>query len=139
MSLTVERVLLLKSADVFSEVPEEDLLELAAGVEEIEVRLGERIIEKGELGSSLYIVVDGSVRVHDGDRELRVLGCREIFGELSVLDPQPRSASVTAVEDTLLFRLDERVLYEMMTENQALTRGIIQMLCRRLRKSIGGD
>jgi CRP-like cAMP-binding protein len=139
MSLTVERVLLLKSADVFSEVPEEDLLELAAGVEEIEARLGERIIEKGELGSSLYIVVDGSVRVHDGDRELRVLGCREIFGELSVLDPQPRSASVTAVEDTLLFRLDERVLYEMMTENQALTRGIIQMLCRRLRKPIGDD
>jgi len=139
MSLTVERVLLLKSADVFSEVPEEDLLELAAGVEEIEARLGERIIEKGELGSSLYIVVDGSVRVHDGDRELRVLGCREIFGELSVLDPQPRSASVTAVEDTLLFRLDERVLYEMMTENQALTRGIIQMLCRRLRKPIGDE
>jgi CRP-like cAMP-binding protein len=52
---------------------------------------------------------------------------------LSVLDPQPRSASVTALEDTLLFRLDERVLYEMIAENQGLTRGIIQMLCRRLR------
>lgn len=133
MSLTIERVLLLKSADVFSEVPEQDLLELAAAVEEIEVRLGEKIIEKGELGSSLYVVVDGKVRVHDGDRELQVLGSREMFGELSVLDPQPRSASVTALEDTLLFRLDERVLYEMMAEHQGLTRGIIQMLCRRLR------
>ena len=133
MSLTIERVLLLKSAKVFSEVPEEDLLELAAGVEEIEVRLGEGIIEKGELGSSMYIIVDGKVRVHDGDRELQVLGSREMFGELSVLDPEPRSATVTAVEDTLLFRLDERVLYEMMAENQALTRGIIRMLCRRLR------
>ncbi len=75
--------------------------------------------------------------MHGGDRNLQVLGCREMFGELSVLDPQPRLASVTAVEDTLLFRLDERVLYEMMAENQALTRGIIQMLCRRLRKTIG--
>jgi CRP-like cAMP-binding protein len=139
MSLTIERVLLLKSAGVFSEVPEEDLLELAAAVEEIEVRMGERIFGKGELGSSLYIVVDGKVRVHDGDHELRVLGCREIFGELAVLDPQPRSASVTAVEDTLLFRLDERVLYEMMAENQALARGIIQMLCRRLREPVGAD
>ena len=133
MSLTIERVLLLKSTDVFSEIPEEDLLELAAAVEEIEIPQGERIIEKGELGSSLYVVVDGKIRVHDGDQELRVLGRREIFGELAALDPQPRSASVTAVEDTLLFRLDERVLYEMMAENQALTRGIIQMLCRRLR------
>ena len=133
MSLTIERVLILRSTSVFSEVPEEDLLELAAGVEEIEARQGERIIEKGELGSSLYIVVDGKVRAHDGDQELRVLGSREIFGELAALDPEPRSASVTAIEDTLLFRLDERVLYEMMAENQALTRGIIRMLCRRLR------
>jgi CRP-like cAMP-binding protein len=137
MSLIIERVLILKSTPVFSEVPEEDLLELAAGVEEIEVRQGERIIEKGELGSSLYIVVDGKVRAHDGDQELRVLGSREIFGELAVLDPEPRSASVTAIEDTLLFRVDERVLYEMMAENQALTRGLIRMLCRQLRSRQG--
>jgi CRP-like cAMP-binding protein len=137
MSLIIERVLILKSTPVFSEVPEEDLLDLAAGVEEIEIRQGERIIEKGELGSSLYIVVDGKVRAHDGDQELRVLGSREIFGELAVLDPEPRSASVTAIEDTLLFRVDERVLYEMMAENQALTRGLIRMLCRQLRSRQG--
>ena len=89
MSLTIERVLILRSTNVFSEVPEEDLLELAAGVEEIETRKGERIIEKGELGSSLYIVVDGKVRAHDGDQELRVLGSREIFGELAALAPPP--------------------------------------------------
>ena len=133
MSLTIERVLLLKSTEVFSEVPEESLLELANVVQEIEARAGEKIIEKGEIGSSLYIIVDGKVRVHDGDQELRLLGSREIFGELAALDPEPRSASVTALEDTLLFKLDENVLYEMMAENQALTRGIIRILCRRLR------
>jgi CRP-like cAMP-binding protein len=133
MSLTIERVLLLKSTEVFSEVPEQGLLELAAVVQEVEARASERIIEKGEIGSSLYIIVDGKVRVHDGDQELRVLGSREIFGELAALDPEPRSASVTALEDTLLFKLDEHVLYEMMAENQALTRGIIRIPCRRLR------
>jgi CRP-like cAMP-binding protein len=133
MSLTIERVLLLKSTEVFSEVPEQGLLELAAVVQEVEARAAERIIEKGEIGSSLYIIVDGKVRVHDADQELRVLGSREIFGELAALDPEPRSASVTALEDTLLFKLDEHVLYEMMAENQALTRGIIRILCRRLR------
>ncbi len=133
MRLTIERVLLLKSVEVFSETPEEDLLELAAVLEEIETRAGECIIEKGELGSSMYIVVDGEVRVHDGEQELRVLGGREIFGELAALDPEKRSASVTAIEDTVLFRLDERALYEMMAENQSLTRGIIRVLCQRLR------
>jgi CRP-like cAMP-binding protein len=126
-------VLLLKSVEVFSESPEEDLLELASVLEEIETRAGERIIEKGEHGNSMYIVVDGKVRVHDGEQELRVLGSREIFGELAALDPEKRSASVTAIEDTVLFRLHERVLYEMMAENQSLTRGIIRVLCRRLR------
>ena len=133
MHLTIERVLLLKSMEVFSEVPEEGLLELAAALEEIEVQVGERIIEKGEIGSSMYIVVDGRVRVHDGEQELRVLGSREIFGELAALDPEPRSASVTAIEDTSLFRLDEQALYEMMAENQTIARGVIQILCRRLR------
>jgi CRP-like cAMP-binding protein len=136
MRLTIERVLLLKSMDVFSEVPEEGLLELASGLEEIEAAAGRRIIEKGDLGSSMYIVVDGKVRVHDGDRELRVLGDHEMFGELAALDPQPRSASVTAIEDTVLFRLDERTLYEMMAEDGSLTRGIIRVLCRRLRTRV---
>jgi CRP-like cAMP-binding protein len=133
MRLTIEKVLLLKSTDVFSEVPEEALLELAAAVEELEVPAERSIVEKGELASSMYIVVDGKVRVHDGDRELRVLGNREMFGELAALDPEPRSASVTALEDTVLFRLDERTLYELMTEHQSLLRGIIRILCRRLR------
>jgi CRP-like cAMP-binding protein len=133
MRLTIEKVLLLKSTDVFSEVPEEALLELAAAVEELEVPAERSIVEKGELASSMYIVVDGKVRVHDGDRELRVLGNREMFGELAALDPEPRSASVTAIEDTVLFRLDERTLYELMTEHQSLLRGIIRILCRRLR------
>jgi CRP-like cAMP-binding protein len=135
VSLVVERVLILKSTSVFSDIAEQDLLELASGVKEIEIREGERIIEKGELGSSLFIVVDGSVRAHDGDRELRTLESREMFGELAALDPEPRSASVTAIEDTLLFRLDERVLYDMMAENEALMRGVIRMLCRRLRSA----
>lgn len=133
MRLTIEKVLLLKSTDVFSEVPEEALLELAAAVEELEVPAERSIVEKGELASSMYIVVDGKVRVHDGDRELRVLGNREMFGELAALDPQPRSASVTAIEDTVLFRLDDRTLYELMAEHQSLLRGIIRILCRRLR------
>lgn len=137
MRLTVERVLLLKSADVFSEVPEVGLLELAASLEEIDVPRGHCVIEKGEIGTSLYIVVDGRVRVHDAERELRTLGPRELFGELAALDPQPRSASVTALEDTLLFRLDERSLYELMADDPSLMRGIIRVLCRRLRTAEG--
>ena len=51
-------------------------------------------------GDSMYIVVDGRVRVYDGARTIIELGPREIFGELALLDPEPRLASVAAEEET---------------------------------------
>ena len=59
---------------------------------------------------------------------------REIFGELALLDPEPRSASVEAVEDTRLFRLDRNTLFELMADNVGVVSGIVQVLCQRLRR-----
>jgi CRP-like cAMP-binding protein len=81
----------------------------------------------------MYIIVRGKMRVHDGEKELAVLEDRTVFGELAALDPEPRSASITALEDTLLFRLDESSLYELMAEHVEVARGVIRVLCRRMR------
>ena len=58
---------------------------------------------------------------------------REVFGELAALDPEPRVASVTALEDTDLFRINQDALYELMAEHIEVARGIIHILCSRLR------
>ena len=52
-----------------------------------------------------------------------------MFGELAALDPEPRAATVTAVEDCTLLRLGGESLYELMSGNKEVTRGIIQVLC----------
>lgn len=133
MLLTIEKVIILKSVPIFSKVPETELIELASIIKEIDVKSGENIMENGEMGSSIYIIVNGKVRVHDGNKEISILNDRNFFGELSALDPQPRSATVTAIEDTTIFRIDEVVLYELISDHIDVAKGILHELCRRLR------
>jgi CRP/FNR family cyclic AMP-dependent transcriptional regulator len=81
----------------------------------------------------MFIIYSGSVRVHDGEHTLAELKTRDFFGELSLLDTEPRSASVTAIEDTFLLRLDQHAFYEIMADRIEVTREIMKILCRRLR------
>lgn len=133
MLLALEKVLLLKSAGIFAEIPDESLVEVASALEEMTVGPGTEIIKKGDLGTSLYIIVEGRVRVHDGDKVLAELGESEVCGELSALDPEPRMASVTAIQPTHLFRISQHSLFELMSEHAAIAKGIIRVLCRRVR------
>jgi CRP-like cAMP-binding protein len=118
---------------MFSETPEEILVELAGILEETEVEAGETIFHKADIGAAMYIIIEGRVRVHDDERTIITLGEKEFFGELAVLDPEPRSASVTALEHTRLFRLDQESLYELMADHIEIVRGINRVLCQRLR------
>jgi CRP-like cAMP-binding protein len=136
MLLTIERVIILKSVGIFSEVPEEDLVEVASIVEEVEVEAGKEIIKKGDIGTSMYIIVKGRAKVHDGDKVIAELPERTVFGELAALDPEPRSASVSALVDCELFKLEEGPLYDLMAEHVEVVRGIIRVLCRRMRNML---
>jgi CRP-like cAMP-binding protein len=133
MLLTIEKVLILKTVNIFANIPEESLVEVASIINEVNFNDGEMIFEKGDIGKSMYIIVDGEVKVHDGDKIFATLKSRDVFGELAALDPEPRSASITATQDTLLFQLEQDALYELMSEYIDVAKGIIQVLCRRLR------
>lgn len=135
MLLTIEKVIILKSVSIFSEIPDESLVEVASVLEEVEIKASEEIFKKGDIGTSMYVIVAGKVRIHDDDEVLRVLGEREVFGELAALDPEPRSASVTAIEDCYLFRIERNALYELMGQHTDVAQGIIRILCQRLRDS----
>jgi len=84
----------------------------------------------------MYVIVEGRVRVYDGERTIANLGERDIFGELALLDPEPRFASVAAETDTRLFRLDREAFLELMSGNIEIVRGVLHVLCERLRRSV---
>ena len=106
MFLTVEKVMVLRSVGVFSDVPRGSPCRACRLLEEIEVAAEERVYEKGVIGRTMYIVADGRVRVHDEDHTFAELGVGELFGKLTTLDPEQHSATVTALNDTRLLGLD---------------------------------
>jgi CRP/FNR family transcriptional regulator, cyclic AMP receptor protein len=129
----IERVIILKSINLFASTPDEALAELADLLEEIEVRAGENVIEKDTEGDSLYVIVHGRVAVLDNERILNELGERAVFGELSLLDSAPRTATIHALEDTIVLRLTQAHYYDLMTDYVEVAMGTIQMLTRSLR------
>ena len=131
--LEIEKVLVLKSTRLFSETPENILVDIASIVQEERVSKDSAIFKKGELGNCMYIIYDGEVRIHDGDTTFITLKNRDFFGELALLDPEPRSATATALSDTLLLKLEQDEFYEMMSDRPEVGRGIMKILCQRLR------
>ncbi len=134
MLTTIEKVITLKTVSIFSQTADEVLAEIASILKEQTVQAGETIVRKGDIGNSLYIIVEGQVRVHDGDHTLTHLHDRDIFGELAVLDSEPRSATITATVETQLFCLDQESLYELMVTRVEVIYGIMRVLCQRVRQ-----
>ena len=132
--LLIEKVMILKGVQMFEETSEEILAEIAAVLEELELPAGETVFQKGDAGDSMYVIVEGQVRVFDGERTINVLGEREIFGELALLDPEPRSASCAAIAPARLFRLDAETFSQLMAGNIEIVRGVLHVLCERLRR-----
>jgi CRP/FNR family transcriptional regulator, cyclic AMP receptor protein len=133
MITTVEKVLFLKSVDLFRDLPGEELATIAEIAEEQPLAAGEAVFVEGEPGDALYLVVDGAVRVHRGARHLAQLGVREVFGEMAVLDSKPRSASVTVLKDAVLLKVARDDFRDVLQERPEIGMGIIQVLSRRLR------
>jgi len=79
------------------------------------------------------VIVHGRVAVLDNERILNELGERAVFGELSLLDSAPRTATIHALEDTIVLRLTQAHYYDLMTDYVEVAMGTIQMLTRSLR------
>jgi CRP-like cAMP-binding protein len=129
----VDRVAALHRVDLFASVPGRVLAAVAAATTEVHAAAGEALIEEGAVEAHLYAVVEGRVRVHRGDQTVVELGPSTTVGELAVLVPQPRAASVTALEPTLALRLDKDVLDDLLVDWPELAHGVIDALVARLR------
>ncbi len=132
----LDAVAILRRTSIFAATPDTALLRIAVALEHVHPRAGELIFDSGDPGDCLYIIASGRVQVHDGDLVLNYLEDGDVFGEMAVLDPQPRSAAVTAVTDTHLLRLSRQPVHELINTQPGVGHAIITVLCRHLRARV---
>jgi CRP/FNR family cyclic AMP-dependent transcriptional regulator len=135
MMLTIEKVMFLRSVEIFSSVHDEYLADVALRMKEVHLAAEETLFKKGDPGTLMYVIIKGRIRIHIEDRVLAELGELDVLGEMAVLDPEPRWASATAIEDTYLLSLSHRDIRHLMEIDVEVAAGLIRTLCRRLRRA----
>ncbi len=136
MFSTVDKVLALKRVSLFAETPDDVLAAVARLVRQEVVDAGAVIVREGDLGDEMYVIAAGRVEVRRGGHLLNRLSDGDVFGEMSVLDPGLRSATVICIEPTHLLLLDRAPLYDLLTERPEIGLGIIKVLVGRLRDRV---
>ncbi|MFQ4143068.1 Crp/Fnr family transcriptional regulator [Chlorogloeopsis sp. ULAP02] len=134
MLTTVERLLFVRRVPIFKELRDDFIVRLASVMDELAFPTNYTIFQAGDEGRSLYIVVSGKVKVHIGNQQLAVFPKGESFGEMSVFDAQPRSASATTLEACECLELTQEQLYEAIDETPEIAVNIIGILSRRIRE-----
>ncbi|OIO73179.1 MAG: Crp/Fnr family transcriptional regulator [Zetaproteobacteria bacterium CG_4_9_14_3_um_filter_49_83] len=125
---------------LFSELDDNELDDVIALAATKTVRKKNVILQEGDLGNSLYVILEGSVKISyyapDG-REiiLSILNAGEFFGEISLLDSQPRSATVTATEETRLAQIRNKDFNRLLLEKPHLAIKCLEELALRLRRT----
>jgi CRP-like cAMP-binding protein len=134
------RVHLLAGSRLFAALPGPALTTLAASMTERMADTGEAIFLQGDPGSALFAVRAGQVRIVVGGTDgrehvLRTAGPGEIFGEVAVLDGQPRTADAIAATNCRLLVLERRRLLALLEQQPTLTINLLVVLCDRLRST----
>ncbi|MFL6204869.1 MAG: cyclic nucleotide-binding domain-containing protein [Acidimicrobiales bacterium] len=133
--MTIERVAVLQQVELFRDVPGHMLVAVARLLEEVSFEGGATIIDQGAVEDWLYVIAEGRVRIHSGDRTLGEAGRGAVVGELAVLADAPRSASVTASEPSLLLCLRRGPFEELLEDRSEIARRVITTLVRLLQAS----
>ncbi len=133
--ILVQKILFLKNVPLFSSMPPSDLSHLAKIAEEIIYQTGETIITQGEHGERLYLIVHGTVSVLQNGSPVATLSDTHFFGEMSILDGEPRSASVKATSDCLLLSISKDDFYTILSRYPKVSLHIIRTLTQRLRQT----
>jgi CRP-like cAMP-binding protein len=133
---TVEKVLFLRAAELFAALPGEDLARIALFADEERRGAGEEVFREGDVADALYLVASGRVKVLRAGAVVADLGERDVFGEMAVLDPAPRSATVRAATDVVLLRIRREDFQDLLAEELEVARAVIRVLARRLRAAL---
>ena len=134
MLTRVERVLALKNIELFHDIPGEVLADIAALLIEENFEKGQYIINEGDLGKELFMIVKGEAEVVAGGRVVSVVREGGGFGEMCLIDSQPSDADVIASSDVLVLKMESDDFLEILKQREEVALCVIKVLTMLVRE-----
>jgi len=127
----------IAKVDLFKGLSREDVVKILSKGMTMRCAKGEVVFFKETVGSQMYVVLGGRMGVYDGDTCIATLNVGDMFGEMALVNKEPRSATVRALEESRLFVLSETTFEHLLTKRVAIRilLNIIHTLSNRLRES----
>jgi CRP/FNR family cyclic AMP-dependent transcriptional regulator len=126
---------MLEKSSLWSGLDRQDFKAIMKTSEQQKFQSGETIVKKGEEGAGFYLVLEGAVEIRSNGSTLSRLGPGQFFGEMSVVDTQPRSADVVAVEPSRVLVLSAWSFKSLVSERPRIAVKMLQEFVRRLRNT----
>lgn len=136
----IEKVFLLQGAELFREVPVQELVAIAQLCQEISFKKDEVFIREGDDGDCLYIISSGEASVYlegDKDKQVSVRRQGDAIGEMAIVTNNPRTASCVALADITALRITFSDFSGLMEENSAVTLGVLKVVTANLESITG--
>ena len=124
----------LASVPLFAACSHKDLQRIARASDEVQIPEGRTLMKQGDIGRECFVLVEGKVKVEINGREVASLGPGAYFGELSLLDKGPRTATVTTEIDSTVLVLGPREFSAVLDEVPALAHKLLAALAARIRE-----
>jgi len=118
----------------FSEISNKSLQLLCSNIILESFKKGEVIFEKNSIGNSMYVIFKGSVKIHDKAHIFNTLSKNDCFGEYALIDNEIRSATVTVIEDTDVYKIEGQNILDLIKNDLGFAKGILSVLIKRHRK-----
>lgn len=134
-ALVAERQVALARAPLFSLLPKRHLRSIAKVTGVWTYTSGSAIVKEGFSGSSFHVILEGRATVRRGPRTIARLSEGDFFGEISLLDPGPRTASVIAETNVKCLELVAKDFLALLSRENVIAGAILRVLARRLREA----
>jgi len=129
-----QTALALAGIPLFADFSKKHLHRLAAETDELTFAPGASVVKEGDLGETLFVVLEGEGKVVRGGRKVGDVLPGDFFGELSAIDGGPRSASVIAVTELSVLRLFRRTLMSLIEDEPQVSMKLLDGIVRRFRQ-----
>lgn len=123
----------LRKVFLFQNLPDHLVKQLSESIIIKEYSSDTAIIEKGDEGNTMFVIITGKVKIHDGNEKVAEINEGSFFGEMALLDGEPRSMSVTSIEPTVVAIIHRNDFFNVLNDFPAISKNIITQLTRQLR------